>query len=323
MTQHTVLIAGLIMLAVAAAMYALVYPYLSGDVKAQKRAAALLSGSERAVANRSADPAKRRKLIAESLKDVGKKSTRKATLEQRIAQAGVSMSKEVFLAASIGLGLFLGALFLVINGSPLIAAGGLVVGMFGVPNWTLSFLRDRRMRKFIDAFPAALDIIIRGVKAGLPVGDCFRVIASEAAEPVRGEFRKIVESQSLGLSVGEAAERFAERVPVAEASFFAIVINIQQKAGGSLSETLQNLSTVLRDRKKMKGKIKAMSAEAKSSAAIIGSLPFLVGGAVWFMTPSYMLILFTTTAGHIIIGGSLLWMLIGVLIMRKMINFDI
>jgi tight adherence protein B len=322
-TQQPILIAGLVMFAAAAAMYALVYPYLSGDIKAQKRAAALLTSSERAAAGRNADPAKRRKMIAESLKDVEKKSKKKASLEERIAQAGLSVSREVFLAVSVTFGLLLGAVLFISNGSPLVAAGGVMVAIFGLPNWVLSFLCRRRMAKFIDEFPGALEIIIRGVKAGLPVADSFRVIASEAPEPVRSEFRKIVESQSLGLSVGEATERFAERVPVPEASFFSIVINIQQKAGGSLSETLENLSKVLRDRKKMRGKIRAMSSEAKSSAAIIGSLPFLVGGAVWFMTPSYIMILFTTTAGKIILACSLLWMTVGIVIMRKMINFDI
>jgi tight adherence protein B len=323
MSQHSILIAILVMLSVAAAMYALAYPYLSGDIKAQKRASALLSGSERAVASRSADPAKRRKLIAESLKDVEQKSKRKASLEQRIAQAGLSVSKEIYLAASAGIGFLVGTILFVTNGDPLIAFGGATVATFGVPNWVLTFLRERRITKFIDAFPGALDVIIRGVKAGLPVADCFRVIAGEVEEPVRGEFRRIVESQSLGLSIAEATERLVERVPVPEASFFAIVINIQQKAGGNLSEALQNLSNVLRDRKKMKGKIKAMSSEAKASAGIIGSLPFLVGGAVWFMTPSYMMVLFTTPQGKFIIACSLLWMAIGIFIMRRMINFEI
>ena len=157
--------------------------------------------------------------------------------------------------------------------------GGVLVATLGFPNWLLGFLSRRRMTKFIQAFPAALDIIIRGVKAGLPVADCFRVIASEAAEPVRSEFRKIVESQALGLSVGEATDRFAERVPVPEASFFAIVISIQQKAGGNLSETLQNLSNVLRDRKKMKAKVSRCLRGKVFGCGIIGSLPFLVGGA--------------------------------------------
>jgi tight adherence protein B len=321
-TQQAIIAAVLIMLAVAAVMYAFVYPYLSGDIKAQKRAAALFVPTDRNASNRGIDPAKRRKLIADSLKDI-EKSKKRATLEQRIQQAGLTISRNTFLIISVALGFLIGGLLFVTTRDPLVACGGALVAAVGVPNWFLTFASRRRMTKFIENFPGALDIIIRGIKAGLPVGDCFRVIASEAAEPVRSEFRKIVENQALGLSAGEATERFAERVPVPEASFFSIVINIQQKAGGNLSETLQNLAAVLRDRKKMKAKVRAVSSEAKSSAAIIGSLPFLVGGAVYFMTPAYMSVLFTTTTGKIILSCCMIWMLIGIVIMRKMINFDI
>ncbi|MDJ0447232.1 MULTISPECIES: type II secretion system F family protein [Methylocystis] len=323
--DRQIIVVALIVLAVAALMYVFVYPYLSGDIKAQKRQAALMTGpAERSSNARGGDPAKRRKAIADSLKEVEEKNKKqRVTLEQSIAQAGLTWSKEAFLGASVGFGLFIGFLIFVVNGDMLVALGAAAVGMFGLPNWILSFLRKRRIAKFIDEFPGAIEVIIRGVKAGLPVGDCFRVIAAEGQEPVRGEFKRIVESQAIGLSIGEASERFAERVPVPEVSFFSIVINIQQKSGGNLSEALSNLSAVLRDRKKMKGKVQAMSSEAKASAGIIGSLPFLVGGAVFFTTPSYMMILFTSTLGKIIIAGCLLWMAIGVFIMRKMINFDI
>jgi tight adherence protein B len=315
----------LIGLAVAGVMYALVYPYLSGDIKAQKRQKALMGGAmERGGGSKGVDPAKRRKAIADSLKEIEDKNKKKRVdLEQKLMQAGLTWSKEAFIIGSILFGIVLGFFVFVINGDPFVSAGALAVGVFGFPNWALSFLRKRRINKFIEEFPGAIDVIIRGVKAGLPVADCFRMIASEGQEPVRSEFRRMVESQTIGLSIGEATERFAERVPVAEASFFSIVINIQQKAGGNLSEALSNLSRVLRDRKKMKAKVKAMASEAKSSAGIIGSLPFLVGGAVYITTPSYMMVLFTTNVGKIIIACGLLWMGIGIFIMRKMINFDI
>jgi tight adherence protein B len=136
-------------------------------------------------------------------------------------------------------------------------------------------------------------------------------------------FRQIVEAQAMGYTTGEAVDRIVERVPISEASFFAIVINIQQKAGGNLAEALGNLSGVLRDRKKMKTKIKAVSSEAKTSAYIIGSLPLFVSGMVWFTSPKYMEILWTTQTGEIALGGCVLWMGIGVFIMKNMINFDI
>jgi tight adherence protein B len=321
--DQKLIVVGLVGIAAAGVMYALVYPYLSGDIKAQKRQAALMSGSLERTVGKANDPAKRRKLIAESLKEVEEKNKKKTVdLQQRIAQAGLTWSKRTYILASIGAGFALGFLLLVVNGDLMITGFGAVVGAFGLPNWVLSFLRKRRTAKFVEEFPGAIDVIIRGVKAGLPVADCFRIIASEGQEPVRSEFRYIIESQTIGLSIGEAVERFADRVPIAEVSFFSVVINIQQKAGGNLSEALSNLSRVLRDRKKMKGKIQAMSSEAKSSAGIIGSLPFLVGGAVYLTTPSYMMVLFTTNIGKIIIAGGLLWMAIGIFVMRKMINFD-
>lgn len=323
MDRQSLIAGGLVAVTVAGVMYAFVYPYLSGEIKAQKRTAALVSPSDRPREGRAADPAKRRKMIADSLKDIETKSPRKATLEQRIVQAGLTASREAFLLGAAVFALATALVVYVLNESALVALGAGLVAGFGVPNWALGFLARRRIRRFIDEFPGAVDIIIRGVKAGLPVADCFRMIAAEAPEPVRSEFRQIVESQTIGLSVAEATERFAERVPVAEASFFSIVINLQQRSGGNLSEALGNLANVLRERKKMKARIKSMSAEAKASAGIIGSLPFLVGGAVWLTTPSYMTVLFTTTIGNIVIAAGLIWMAIGVFIMQKMINFDI
>jgi tight adherence protein B len=172
-------------------------------------------------------------------------------------------------------------------------------------------------------FPNAIDVIVRGVKAGLPLGDCMNIIASEASEPVRSEFRNIVDAQALGLSLGEAVERIVESVPVAEAKFFSIVINIQQKAGGNLSETLGNLSRVLRDRKRMRVKINAMSMEAKSSASIIGALPFVVACMVYLTSPAYIELLWKTHAGQLALFGCAFWMSVGIMMMRKMINFDI
>jgi tight adherence protein B len=188
--------------------------------------------------------------------------------------------------------------------------------------WTLDFLAKRRLRKFVELFPDSIDIIVRGVKAGLPLGDCLRIIANEVAEPVRGEFRQVVEAATMGLSISEACERLATQVPISETSFFSIVINIQQKAGGNLSEALSNLSGVLRERRMMEGKIKAFSAEAKASAMIIASLPFIVAGLVYLTSPSYISLLWERPVGEIVLAVSAIWMAVGVFIMRKMVNFD-
>jgi len=324
MDVNSAMLAALIATAVGALMYVFAYPYLSGDIKAEQRTAVIAAPNrERASASKSADPTKRRKAIADTLKEMESATKKKrVTIEQRIAQAGLTWSREIYFGISAACGVGLAVLLYVVNGNLLAVIGGAVVGVWGLPNWILSFLRKRRVAKFLEEFPGAIDAIVRGIRAGLPVGDCFRVVASEAPEPLRSEFRQIVEAQTVGLSVGEATERFAERMPIPEASFFAIVVNITQKTGGNLSETLGNLSSVLRERKKMKGKIQAMASEAKTSAGIIGALPFLVGGAVYFLQPDYIMVLFTTNVGKIVVGCCLAWMAMGVMVMRKMINFD-
>ncbi|HXY59640.1 MAG TPA: type II secretion system F family protein [Methylocystis sp.] len=322
--DDAMLAAGLIALTVAGLMYAFAYPYLSGDARAEKRALAIAGTKRDGAALRAAgDPAKRRKQIADTLKEMESvKKKKRVTVEQRLAQAGLKWSKAQYfmLSGALGLGGFF--LLLVVQGSLWASIGGAFVGALGAPTWFLGFLSKRRTKKFIEEFPGAIDVVVRGIRAGLPVADCFRVVASEAPEPVRGEFRQVVEAQSMGLGVGEAVERLADRIPVPEVSFFTIVVTITSKTGGNLSDTLNNLSTVLRDRKKMRGKIQAMSTEAKTSAAIIGALPFLVCGAIYFIQPSYILVLFTTFAGKIIVACGLGWMLMGILVMRKMINFD-
>ena len=183
-------------------------------------------------------------------------------------------------------------------------------------------MKKRRERKFLEGLPDAVDIIVRGIKAGLPLFDSIKVVAVDAQEPVRTEFAAIVETQAIGMPLGDACTRLYERMPVAEANFFGIVIAIQQKAGGNLSEALGNLSKVLRDRKKMKAKIKAMSMEAKASAGIIGSMPPAIMGIVYITNPGYISLLWTTPTGRIMLALSAIWMTMGVLVMKKMINFD-
>jgi tight adherence protein B len=206
--------------------------------------------------------------------------------------------------------------------APLTAVGlGFAAG-FGLPRWMLSFLKKRRERRFIEGFADAVDVIVRGVKAGLPLGDCLKVIANDAQEPVKSEFRAIVETQTIGMPLGEACTRLYESMPLAESNFFGIVVSIQQKAGGNLSEALGNLSRVLRDRKKMQAKIRAMSMEAKASATIIGSLPIAVMILVYITSPNYIELLWTTALGRLMLAGCVVWMAIGVFVMKKMINFD-
>ena len=323
MDTNQMIVAGLIALAVGGVLLA-VYPYLTGEIKAeQRRDAITINVSKRGPEKGIKDVDARRKQVADSLKEIEQKRGKKLTLETKLIQAGLDWSKTQYFMLQGGMGVGFTFLVYILTGNPYFLLPAVVVGGFGLPSWVLSFFKKRRIKKFIEAFPPAIDVIVRGIKAGLPLGDCIRIIASEANEPVKSEFRMIVEAQTVGLSVSEAIDRMVDRVPVSEASFFSIVISIQQKAGGNLAEALQNLSKVLRERKKLKQKVIAMSSEAKSSAGIIGSLPIIVGTLVYVTTPAYIALLFTHPTGHFVLACAGFWMFIGIMVMRKMINFDV
>ena len=316
-------VAFLAAIAVGGVAYVFLYPLLSGERQAEKRRASVAQTAPAARAVRGQQRS-RRDVIETTLKEFEERHNKKAklSLNTRIAQAGLSWSKQQFIliSAAIGCGLFLVALVLGPGLLPAVAIA--FAGAFGVPRWLLSYLKKRREQKFLDGFPDAVDIIVRGVKAGLPLGDCIRMITMESSEPLKTEFRLIMETQAIGMPLGEACGKLYERTPLPEANFFGIVVAIQQKAGGNLSEALGNLSKVLRDRKKMRAKIQAMSQEAKASAAIIGALPIAVMILVYITSPQYITLLFTHPTGHIMLAGSAVWMTMGVLVMKKMINFD-
>jgi len=299
------------------------YPILSGERKAEKRMESVAKAAPITRATRST-PRSRRDSVEATLKEFEErqKKHKSPPLNIRISQAGLNWSKQQFILISAGVGLVAFVLGLAISPGLLPAVAMAFAGAFGLPRWLLSFLRKRREAKFLDALPDAVDIIVRGVKAGLPLLDCIKMITVEAPEPLKSEFRVIVETQAIGMPLGDACAKLYERTPLPEANFFAIVIAIQQKAGGNLSEALGNLSRVLRDRKKMKAKIRAMSQEAKASAGIIGALPIAVMTLVYLSSPGYISLLFTEPLGHLMLAGSAGWMAMGVLVMRKMINFD-
>jgi tight adherence protein B len=320
-------IAFLAAVSVGALFYVFVYPLLSGEARVEKRVEAMGRTGEqkRAAARMTELTASRKKSVSDSLKDLedNENAKRRVSLEDRIEQAGLSWDRRTFFMVSGGAAVLFAAIFFVLTANPLVAGMGLLIGGLGMPNWYLSFQKKRRIKKFIDEFPNAIDIIVRGIKSGLPLGDCLRIIASEAREPLKSEFRSIIEAQSLGLSISEACGRLFKRMPIQEANFFVIVIQIQQNAGGNLAEALANLSRVLRERKRMKQKISAMSMEAKASGVIIAALPFIVAMMVQMSSPGFMVPLYTTQAGHMLLLGSAFWMMCGIITMKSMINFDI
>ncbi len=273
------LASGLGGIAVALVTYAAIVAVLPGERRANKRMK-LISVNAVAASGRGGG-VNRRDQVAKTLGEIEAKAkgAAKVTLELKIARAGLDWTKRTYWTFSGASGFVIGLLLYLMTDSLLAALGGAFFGVLGLPALMLRRMRLRRIAKFNKELPNAVDVVVRGIKTGIPVGDCFRMVSREAEEPLRSEFRTVVETQALGLSLGDAVSRLHERVPTAEVNFFSIVINIQQQSGGNLSEALGNLSRVLRDRAKMRGKIQAMSMEAKASASIIAALPFGVAAS--------------------------------------------
>lgn len=267
---------------------------------------------------------KRRQSAQEALKELAanerQSRKRRVSIKGQLTQAGLNITPTVFWMISAAIGAALGVAGLVIQG-PIGAGAGFFVGFLGLPRWGLGMLVKGRQKKFGEQLADAIDVIVRGVKSGLPLNQCLRIIATESSEPLRGEFQALCDSQALGVPLDQSLQRMYERMPLPEINFFTIVLSIQQKTGGNLSESLGNLSAVLRSRKLMKEKINALSAEAKASAMIVGSLPIIVGGLVYLTRPDYISILFTDPRGHLVLMGAAVMMGMGILVMQKMINF--
>lgn len=316
---------------------ALVYAFLFERIDEEKRADKRVKSVQRTDADRSAvksarersqEANKRRKSVEGTLKELEQrqanrdKMIKSPPIRLQIQQAGLGWTMRMYYIGSAAFATVMTGAFIFLGGPLYLAPGMVLAAGLGVPRWVVGFIRKRRIKKFLVEFPNSIDVIVRAIKSGLPLNDGIRLIAAEAKEPVRTEFRRIVEAQQMGISVPDAAGKLYENMPCSEANFFGIVIQIQSQAGGNLSEALGNLSRVIRDRKKMKAKVDALSMEAKASAAIIGALPFIVTLLVYLSSPGYIMILFTSSTGHMLIAGGLMWMSIGIMVMKKMINFD-
>lgn len=312
-------------LAVGGAVYLSALPYFSGERKAEKRVANVALGQTKTRVKSVAQPLQmRKKQVQDTIKDLEakQKAQRRVTLRTKLARAGLSIKPRTYYLLSAASGI-LGGLIVLISGSGAIVSllAAFACG-FGLPRFVLSRMIRRRQEKFLVEFANAIDIIVRGIKSGLPLPDCLQIIASESPEPVKSEFIDLVEQQKVGVPLSRAFERMYDRVPLQEVNFFAIVIAIQAQTGGNLAEALGNLSQVLRDRYRLQAKVKAFSAEAKASAMIIGALPPCVMLLVYITTPDYIGILFHEKLGNVMLIASGVWMLMGVLVMRKMIHFD-
>jgi tight adherence protein B len=321
--MQTLALAFLAASAIGGVAWVFLYPLMSGERKAENRRATVAK-SEPVARNADKNLRSRREQVEGTLRDLEARrlKEKKIPLSVRLTQAGLAWSTRKFMVVSAVLAamFFAGAMF---AGGGLLGAAGLAFAAgFGLPRWALSFHKKRREKAFLKALPDAVDVIVRGIKAGLPLFESIKVVAADAPEPLRSEFLAIIETQAIGMLLGDACARLFERMPVPEANFFGIVVAIQQKSGGNLSEALGNLSKVLRDRKKMAEKIQAMSMEAKASAAIIGALPPIVMILVYLTTPDYIALLWTHPTGQLMLTGCVIWMSTGIFVMKKMINFD-
>lgn len=273
-------------------------------------------------ANRTADIAKKLKEASEDKKRKNKDKDKKS-LKDLIRQAGFGFSVLQFWLGSF---VFAGLVFMLLSMTSL---GGLAkslmlfIAFFGLPRMFLKFKFNRRQKKFMEDFADGLDAMVRLLQAGMPVSEAVAMIAREYEGPLREEMEMIYEDQKVGISLGEAAHRCSQRLPITEVQMFATALQIQSETGSSLSEVLTNLSAVIRARFRLSRKVKALSSEAKASAGIIGALPILVAGGLYLVNPDYISLLFTVPKGKVMVAGAIIWMSFGVIMMKQMINFKV
>ncbi len=305
------------------------FAFAGGDERTQKRVNALAKskGNTRNAAKIQLEAAQKRKSVATLLKDVEKnqaamRAKNRPTLRRRLEQAGfVNASPRNYWIICGVLGLVAALVCLMTGQSKLVLVLAVFVAALGLPRWVLGFLFNRRKKRFTKEFAGAIDVIVRSVRSGLPTNEALRIVARESPDPVGAEFTRLVDGLKVGVTLEQGLKKMHENMPTAEVGFFGIVMTIQAKSGGNLSEALSNLAFVLRDRKRLEGKIKAMSSEAKASSAIIGSLPPGVMFIVWLTTPAYINLLFTERVGNLLLAGCAFWMFTGIMVMRGMINF--
>ena len=330
LTQYPQILVGLAVLAVfllSSAAFALVLRARHGPQARLRRRVAVIVGNAPAAGAKGNNPGRdRRRQVQERLKEIEaseRRSRRRNVLRRELEQSGLKLTMRGFILASLALAIVAAAgMALWGLNAIVVVVGSLAIGL-GPPRWILRRIGRRRRKKFTDLFAGAVDVIVRGIQSGLPVDECFGMIARETPDPVGHEFRLIQESQRLGLSLEDALGRAYQRMSTAELKFFVTVLTIQRQTGGNLAETLSNLSQVLRERRQMAGKVRALSSEARASAAIIGSLPIAVGAMLFLVNSTYIMLLFTDPIGQLMVAGGITVMTIGTLVMRQMVRFEI
>ncbi len=314
----------LIIIAEIAVFSIVAYFVLGGNRNATKRIKSIkerhAASADSIVENQMKKAIAQRKPISFA---AGTEMSRMDRLRLRLAQSGKQWTVKQYFSVCAAIILVVTAA-IYFKGAPLYL--GLAIGLLlgaALPHMVVGFLISKRLNKFTSSFPDAIELLVRGLRSGLPVGETLAVIANEIPGPVGEEFKMVVEKIKIGKPMEDALQDTAERLGTPEFQFFVITLAIQRETGGNLAETLSNLAEVLRKRAQMKLKIKAMSSESKASAYIVGSLPFIVFGLVWSVNPTYLGGFFYEP--RLIIAGliGMVWMAIGVGIMAKMVNFEI
>ncbi len=298
--------------------------------KLRKRAARLSSGKAKQASTRAGTPG------AGSLKRSQGRSwgaaeelakrflPRQSALRARLDRTGRNITIGTFSLTCVGLGLLVSSAAWLLGGlSPILASlAGFIAGV-AIPHMGVGFLGARRKKKFLNILPNAIDLIVRGLKSGLPVTESIAAVGAEMADPVGAEFRRISDSVRFGQQLETAVWETAKRMDTPEFNFFVISMSIQRETGGNLAEALGNLSDILRGRRQMQLKIKAMSSEARASAYILGSMPFIMFAVVYLINPDYAGQLFTDPRGMVMVGAGMTSLMIGIAVMIKMVRFEV
>lgn len=263
------------------------------------------------------------KKLKQAKGDEKERKKRKETLRDLLVYAGLNVPTYYFWIGAVVGGIVMYLIATLLGLMPLARIFLAIVGFFGIPRFVLRSMANRRQKKFLAEFADGLESIVRLLKAGMPIGEAIAMVAREFGGPLGEEMGKVYESQRIGVSLAEAIQDCARRMPLPEVRMFATGIVIQQQTGSSLSDVLMSLAALIRARFRLKRKVHALSAEAKASAAIIGALPVLVAVGLYFVNPAYISLLFTTSSGKFYLTCAVGWMMMGVIVMKQMINFKV
>lgn len=270
----------------------------------------------------------KREALAKKLKQAGDpekedEKKRAKSLDAALVQAGLSISKKQFWIFSALFAVLITALVALSGKGMFVTIMAAIISLLGLPKFILKRMIMRRQKKFLSELADALEAMTRLLRAGMPVSEAIKMVAREFQGPIGDEMGRIFDQQKIGVSLPEAVQESARRMPLPEMQMFATAVTIQAQTGSSLSEILEGLAKVIRARFRLKRKVQALSSEAKSSAMIIGALPVFVAAAMYFINPDYIGVLFWHPTGKWLLAFAVFWMSCGIFVMKQMINFKV